>query len=124
MVPDAHNAGIVIVDADGTILFWNATAERYFGYRASEVLGRRVDLLVPDEFRQQHREGLERAMSGGERHLEGAATHLPVRHADGFIRVHAARFHHICEPGGGLIAALAVFGDEAHVEPWTPITAS
>ena len=43
---------------DNTIIFWNAAAERMFGYRAAEVIGRdALDLLMPPELRH---EALER----------------------------------------------------------------
>ncbi len=39
--------GIAIVDSDGLIRLWSPSAERVFGYGASEILGRSVDMLVP-----------------------------------------------------------------------------
>ena len=42
--PDA----MVIVEAAGTIVLVNAQTERVFGYRRSEMLGRPVELLVPE----------------------------------------------------------------------------
>jgi hypothetical protein len=87
------------------------------------VVGRSIDVIIPAEFRERHHHGLGRAMSGGERHLEGAATHLPVLLADGTVVVHPARFNHITTAENKLIAATAVFGpakpDQA---AWTPIT--
>jgi diguanylate cyclase (GGDEF)-like protein/PAS domain S-box-containing protein len=42
--------GIVVLDNQGTVLEFNPAAERLFGYRASEVLGRSMTLLLrPDE---------------------------------------------------------------------------
>jgi PAS domain S-box-containing protein len=116
------NQAIVIVDSEGTVTHWDPTAEQFFGHSASDVIGRSIELIIPEEFRQPHRAGLHRAMSGGERHLEGAATHLPVLHADGTVACHPARFTHISDPTGRLVAAAAVFGpptpEQAH---WTPI---
>jgi PAS domain S-box-containing protein len=45
-----ENANSVIIRwrRDGTLTFFNEYAERFFGYRADEVLGRHVGLLVPD----------------------------------------------------------------------------
>jgi PAS domain S-box-containing protein len=54
--PDA----VVIVNAAGRIEFVNAQTERQFGYRAKELLGRPVELLIPHRFRtihQDHRAG-------------------------------------------------------------------
>ncbi|MGW1952708.1 SpoIIE family protein phosphatase [Streptomyces sp. NPDC001920] len=38
-----------VIDADGTLVEWNAGAERLLGHRAAEVLGRPADDLLADE---------------------------------------------------------------------------
>ena len=48
--PDA----IVIVDLEGRIVLVNAQTERLFGYPRSELLGERVEMLVPKRLRAQH----------------------------------------------------------------------
>jgi PAS domain S-box-containing protein len=64
---------IVGVDAAGIVQWWNSAASTMFGYGQADVVGHPVDLLVPEEFRDRHREGFRRVMTGGERHLEGAS---------------------------------------------------
>jgi len=54
--PDA----MVLVQADGRIVRVNAQAEQLFGYPRHELLGRPVDLLVPERFRAAHREHVRR----------------------------------------------------------------
>ncbi len=46
--------GIVSVDADQRIIFFNLAAERIFGYRAEEALGQPLDILLPARHRQRH----------------------------------------------------------------------
>ena len=48
--PDA----MVIVDAEGRIVLVNAQTERLFGYSRSELLGQRVELLIPPRFAVRH----------------------------------------------------------------------
>ncbi|ABC81396.1 PAS domain-containing sensor histidine kinase [Anaeromyxobacter dehalogenans] len=48
--PDA----MVIADDAGAILFVNAHAERLFGYRSEELLGRPVEVLLPARYRTMH----------------------------------------------------------------------
>jgi PAS domain S-box-containing protein len=45
---------IVIVDAGGEIVLVNAQTERLFGYRREELLGRRVEMLMAERFRERH----------------------------------------------------------------------
>ncbi|HSQ58745.1 MAG TPA: PAS domain S-box protein [Gemmata sp.] len=49
-IPDA----LVIADADGRIVLVNAQTERLFGYRRDELLGRPVEILVPERLRDRH----------------------------------------------------------------------
>jgi len=46
--------GIVVVDADGIIVIANTQAERMFGYERSELIGRPVEMLVPDRYSHSH----------------------------------------------------------------------
>ena len=45
---------IVMVDAGGEIVLVNAQTERLFGYRREELLGRRVEMLMAERFRERH----------------------------------------------------------------------
>src|ERR1017187_1647855 len=49
-LPDA----IVAVDRDGTIVQINSQAQALFGYSRSELIGQKVEMLVPESFRRQH----------------------------------------------------------------------
>ena len=44
----------MIVDGCGEIVLVNAQTERLFGYRREELLGERMEILVPDRFRERH----------------------------------------------------------------------
>jgi diguanylate cyclase (GGDEF)-like protein/PAS domain S-box-containing protein len=48
--PDA----IVVVGSDGSILEANSQAELLFGYASSELLGKSVEVLIPERFRAAH----------------------------------------------------------------------
>ena len=46
---------VVGVLTDQSIAFFNASAEQMFGYGAGEVMGRPLDILLPEAFREHHR---------------------------------------------------------------------
>jgi len=47
VILDHIKDAVLTVDEDGNIRTFNPTGERVFGYAAAEVIGRRIDLLVP-----------------------------------------------------------------------------
>ena len=58
---------VITMDGTGRILSFNPAAERTFGYRAAEAVGRDMaDLIVPPDLREAHRRGLARHLSGGD----------------------------------------------------------
>jgi PAS domain S-box-containing protein len=51
---EASPSGMIAVNGDGTIIMINGEIERLFGYARDELLGRPVDILLPDEVRAKH----------------------------------------------------------------------
>ena len=58
---DTANDAVVTIDERSTIIDWNATAERMFGWTRDEAVGRVLtDLIVPERHREHHHKGLAR----------------------------------------------------------------
>ncbi|RMD79667.1 MAG: PAS domain S-box protein, partial [Gammaproteobacteria bacterium] len=72
---------LVVIDVKGRIQLFNPAAERLFGWRAAEVLGRNVSLLMPPPWREEHdaylaryrRTGRARCLVLGVREVQGLA---------------------------------------------------
>ena len=78
--PDA----IVSMDHAGRILEFNPAAERIFGYRREDVLGRDLaGLVIPADLRDRHRQGLERYMASGDSPMLGHPMQIPALRSDG-----------------------------------------
>ncbi len=63
-IVEASHDAIWSWDMDGTLRSWNAEAERLFGYRADEILGKSLFVLVPAERRALARAAVDRLHSG------------------------------------------------------------
>jgi diguanylate cyclase (GGDEF)-like protein/PAS domain S-box-containing protein len=63
VVESSHEA-IITKTLDGTILSWNPAAERLYGYKAEEVLGRTLAMLVPADRDDELPELLSRVARG------------------------------------------------------------
>lgn len=51
---DMSPAGILAMAADGTILLANREIERLFGWRREDLVGRPIEVLLPDRYRHSH----------------------------------------------------------------------
>ncbi len=61
-----RDAVVVGEATSGRIVLWNPAAEMLFGYQATEVLGRPIEILVPDALKERHRAGIARYVITGE----------------------------------------------------------
>src|SRR6185503_9524873 len=75
---------IVTIDHEGRITEFNPAAERTFGYRRDEVLGRQLaDVIIPPALRESHRQGFARYLATGETRVLGRRVEITAVRADG-----------------------------------------
>ncbi len=83
-VIDTAMDAIISIDERQEIRVFNAAAERMFGYRAEQVMGQPLEILLPERFRVVHRSHVEVFKTAGERSAAmGAARELRALHASG-----------------------------------------
>ena len=75
--------GIVTVNAKGQIESFNRAAEKMFGYRASEIVGQDVHVLIPEKYRNQHVHHVSRFFDTGEASIIGSGREVTARRSDG-----------------------------------------
>ncbi len=78
-VPD----GIITINEEGIIESFNPSAEAIFGYLAEDVIGRSVNILMPDPYRSAHTGFMERYSKSGESRIMGRRRELVGQRADG-----------------------------------------
>lgn len=74
---------VVLADGDGNIICWNPGAERMFGYKEDEILGRPLTRLMPERYRRPHEEGLARLHETGASRVIGRILDLSGLRKDG-----------------------------------------
>jgi PAS domain S-box-containing protein len=63
---------IIAIDHDGIIVEYNRAAEVVFGYSAAEAIGQHLDeLIIPERYRDRHREALARYLKTGKGNVIG-----------------------------------------------------
>jgi two-component system sensor histidine kinase DevS len=79
LMPDAA----VAVDGKGRIVALNERTEAFFGYAASELEGKSIEILVPERFRHSHRSRRAGYSSAPRARPMGAGLELYARRKDG-----------------------------------------
>ncbi|WIM06070.1 MAG: CHASE domain-containing protein [Candidatus Nitricoxidivorans perseverans] len=51
---EAAPVAMLMVDAEGRIVLANENAEQLFGYAREALIGRKIDMLIPDDARERH----------------------------------------------------------------------
>ncbi|ASP38466.1 hypothetical protein CHH28_07175 [Bacterioplanes sanyensis] len=74
---------VVTINEDNNIIYFNAAAERLWGYRSAEVLGKNVKMLVPEVHRGKHDQYVNANRNGGPDKVVGSSLDLETYHRDG-----------------------------------------
>jgi two-component system sensor kinase FixL len=78
-VPEA----MIVIDETGVMQSFSSAAERLFGYRASDAIGRNVKILMPSPYRESHDGYLRRYHDTGERRIIGIGRVVVGQRKDG-----------------------------------------
>ncbi|SDD70853.1 sensor domain-containing diguanylate cyclase [Paraburkholderia lycopersici] len=91
VVDSAYDA-IVTIDEQHNITLFNRAAENLFGYQSSEVLGQRIEILLPEKFRANHSRNVEQFAASVQMSLRSVtpprmdeSNSVYGRHRDGTI---------------------------------------
>jgi two-component system sensor kinase FixL len=80
-VPDA----MIVIDDAGSISSFSAAAERLFGWREQEIVGSRIETLMPEPDRSRHAGYLSHYLTTGERRIIGTTRRVMGARKDGSV---------------------------------------
>jgi len=83
LATEASPSGTVLVDHQGRILLVNAHIEGLFGYARDELIGKAVDILVPERFARAHASDRANFFAAPQARAMGAGRELFGRRKDG-----------------------------------------
>ncbi|HEY6996329.1 MAG TPA: GAF domain-containing protein [Candidatus Binatia bacterium] len=76
---------VVSIDRRGCVVLFNQSAERIFGYKAGEIVGRKVNVLMGDPYAAEHDGYIERYENTGEPRAIGRIRTVTARKKDGTL---------------------------------------
>jgi two-component system, cell cycle sensor histidine kinase and response regulator CckA len=75
---------VVTMSAEGSVTGWNAQAERIFGWKREEVMGKKMsEVLIPPNYRRAHEDGLKRFLASGQARMTNQRVETTGLHRDG-----------------------------------------
>lgn len=110
-VIEGTREAVIFVDRDGVIQFWNRGAEVVFGYAASEVLGKSLDVIIPERYRERHWEGYRKAMARGDTRYGHLPLKVPALRKDGAQISLEFKASMVKSPGNHLLGVVAIIRD-------------
>jgi len=102
---------VVVGNREGVIIYWNRGAVNLFGHPSGEALGRSLDLIIPEKYRQRHWEGYRRVMANGETAYRDRTLKVPSEDKAGNPLSLEFSMVLLEKPGGGAAGAAAIIRD-------------
>jgi PAS domain S-box-containing protein len=103
---------VIISDRDEKILFWNASAERIFGFTPDEALGKTLSIITPERFRERHSKGYFHTIQTGQTKYGHTLLRVPAVHKDGRSISIAFSVSMLFDEQNQAIAIAAIIRDE------------
>jgi PAS domain S-box-containing protein len=74
--------GIIVINGDGLVQYFNPAAERMFGVSSAEILGKNVSTLMPSPHREKHDQYIASYVRAGEARIIGIGREVEGRRGD------------------------------------------
>jgi len=105
-IVESSNDSVISIELDGTILSWNRSAERLYGYAAADAIGRKIDMLAPPDKHGEDSDIVGIASGASREQVET----LRVR-KDGEVVTVSLTVSPVYDPSGTLVGASSISRD-------------
>ncbi len=105
--PDA----VIFAGTDGIITYWNEAATRIFGHTMAAAMGQNLDIIIPEQYREAHWTGFDRALAAGDTKYRGQSLATRSVRTDGEKIYVELSFGIIKDAAGASIGAIATARD-------------
>src|SRR5215471_2240237 len=121
---DAAPDAMIVVGGDGRIMRVNVQGERLFGYARAELIGRDLDLLIPERFRKPHSAHVGAYFSAPVTRPMGSGLALFGRHKDGAeIPIEVSLSPVTSSQGTSVVAAIRDISERKRIEAGAKLSA-
>lgn len=84
-VVDTAVDAIIMIEGNGLVSTYNGAAERLLGWKAEEVIGKNVSMLMPQPMQREHDGYLHRHIATGHSSIIGVGREVKALHKDGYL---------------------------------------
>ncbi|MCB5162529.1 EAL domain-containing protein [Marinomonas algarum] len=97
--------GVVVIDANNLVVFYNRAAEALWGHAKSDVIGQNVKVLVPDQLKPHHDQYVNANRVTGEDKIVGTHREVEIVCKDGTTKWGSMSISKVCVDGENLYTA-------------------
>lgn len=103
---------LIYADVEGNIQCWNKASCELFGFSKAEVLGKSLDMIIPERIRGAHWQGFHESVKSGQLKLSGKPTLTRGLHKDESRRLYVEMsFALVKNEDGEVLGSIAIARD-------------
>ncbi len=85
IIAETASDAIFTIDRESNVLYVNQSVEKIFGWKPQDLMGAKLDLIMPDYLKKLHYAGVERYLATGKKHVDWSGAEVEGLHRDGRI---------------------------------------
>lgn len=105
LIMDSALDSIICTDLEGTVTLWNAQAEKTFGWRKEEILGKPMIRIIPPKHHESHKAGMARYLQTGQGNIINKVVEITALNKQQQEFPVELTVIHIKEPGTNFLCA-------------------